>query len=137
MSIGLANGLAIVILVDTHVLVWLYVGLLGRIPDAVRERLGREQMALSPFVQLELAYMCQIGRIRDPIAMVIGDLTARLELVVADVSASTVCTVASGLTWTCDPFDRLLSAHAIATNLPLVTKDATLRHHLPLAWWAD
>jgi PIN domain nuclease of toxin-antitoxin system len=126
-----------VILIDTHVLVWLYTGLVERIPTLVQERLNREQLALSPIAQLELAYMCQIGRIRDPIATVVDDLTARFEIVVADVSAAALCRAAIGLTWTRDPFDRLLAAHATVANLPLVTKDATLRQHLPLAWWAE
>ena len=67
----------------------------------------------------------------------IDDLSARAGLVIADVSAAALCRTAIGLTWTRDPFDRLLAAHAIASNLPLVTKDVTLRRHLPLAWWAE
>jgi PIN domain nuclease of toxin-antitoxin system len=126
-----------VILLDTHVLVWLYGGLLDRIPAPVQERLNREQLGLSPFVQLELAYLHEVGRVRAPAQRVVDELTARLELAVADVSAAAVCTAALALTWTRDPFDRLLAAHATATGLELVTKDGTLRQHLPLAWWAQ
>ena len=125
------------ILLDTHLLVWLYGGLLDRIPAPVQARLNREQLALSPFVQLELGYLYEVGRVRAPAQRVVDELTARLELVVADVSAATVCGAALDLTWTRDPFDRLLAAHATATGLALVTKDATLRQHLALAWWAD
>ena len=125
------------ILLDTHVLVWLYAGLLNRIPAAVRERLNRDQLALSPFVQLELAYLYEVGRVMAPAQVVVEELTTRLELVVADVTAAAVCTAALDLSWTRDPFDRLLAAHALVTGLPLVTKDETLRRHLRLAWWAD
>ena len=124
------------ILLDTHLVVWLYAGLLDRIPSAVQARLNREQLALSPFVQLELAYLYEVARVTAPAQAVVDELTARLELTVADVSAAAVCTAALGLTWTLDPFDRLLAAHATATALPLVTKDETLRQHLRLAWWA-
>jgi PIN domain nuclease of toxin-antitoxin system len=36
-----------------------------------------------------------------------------------------------------DPFDRLLSAHAVVAGIPLVTKDRVIRRNLPLAWWPD
>jgi len=126
-----------VILVDTHVLVWLGGGERNRIPAAVQRRLDREQIGLSPFVHLELGYLYEIGRIRYSAQAVIEELGTRLELVVADVAAAAVCSAALALTWTRDPFDRLLAAHATVTGLPLVTKDAVIRQHVPLAWWAE
>jgi len=126
-----------VILLDTHLLVWLYGGQRNRISASVQERMNREQLAISPFVQLELAYLYEIGRVKSPAQAVMDELGARLELIVADVAAAAVCNAALSLTWTRDPFDRLLAAHAVVTGLPLVTKDDTIRHHLPLAWWVD
>ena len=125
------------ILLDTHVLVWLDGGERNRIPAAVQQRLNREQLGLSPFVQLELAYLYEMGRIRHSAQAVIEALGARLELVVADVTAAAVCSCAVALTWTRDPFDRLLAAHATVAGLPLVTKDESIRQHVPLAWWAE
>lgn len=125
------------ILLDTHVLVWLYQGELHRVPAAVQRRLEREQLGISPFVELELGYLYEAGRIRPSPHTVIEELGTRLELVVADVAAAAVCRVALGLTWTRDPLDRLLAAHATVTGLPLVTKDETIRQHLSLAWWAE
>lgn len=129
--------MAAVILLDTHVLVWLYAGLLQRFPSAVRRRLNHEQLALSPFVQLELAYLYEVGRVSSPAQVVTDELRTRLELVVADAAVGAVCSAALGLTWTRDPFDRLLAAHAAVSGLPLVTRDEVLRQHLPLAWWAE
>ena len=125
------------ILLDTHVVVWLYAGLLSRISASVQRRLNNERLGLSPFVQLELAYLYEIGRVTTPAVTVIEDLASRLELVIADVAAASVCSAAMGLTWTRDPFDRLLAAQAVTSGLTLVTKDVTLREHLSLAWWAD
>ena len=125
------------ILLDTHVLVWLYGGERSRIPAAVQQRLNLEQLGLSPFVQLELAYLYEVGRVRSSAQAVIDELGTRLELVVADVAAAAVCSEAIGLTWTRDPFDRLLAAHATVMSLPLVTKDETILQHVPLAWWAE
>jgi len=126
-----------VILLDTHVLIWLYDGLLSRIPAAVRRRMDREQLALSPFTQLELAYLHEVGRVRPSAETVVAELSSRLELTLADVSSAAVGHAAVGLTWTRDPFDRLLAAHATVSSMPLVTKDETIRRHLPLAWWAE
>jgi PIN domain nuclease of toxin-antitoxin system len=125
------------ILLDTHLLVWLYAGLVSRIPATVQRRLNREQLALSPFVRLELGYLYEIGRIKAPADAVVDELRARLELVVADVAAASVCEAALAFTWTRDPFDRLLAAHATVSGLTLVTKDESIRRHLPLAWWAE
>ena len=78
-----------------------------------------------------------MGGVRTPAAVVIEEQSARLELIVADVSSAAVCEAALALTWTRDPFDRLLAAHAIVSAIPLATKDETIRRNLPLAWWAE
>jgi len=126
-----------VILLDTHVVVWLYERLLNRIPAAVQRRLNREQLALSPFVHLELGYLREVGRVSPPVEAIIDDLASRVGLQSADIGAAAVCKAALDLTWTRDPFDRLLAAHAVVSGMTLITKDETLRQHLPLAWWAD
>jgi PIN domain nuclease of toxin-antitoxin system len=127
---------ATVILLDTHVVVWLYGGENGHLPQAVRARLNREELAVSPFGRLELDYLHEIRRARAPAQVVLDDLKARMGLEISDVSAAEVCAAATQLTWTRDPFDRLLAAHATVANLPLITRDATMLEHLPLAWWA-
>ena len=129
--------MAAVLLIDTHVLVWLYAGLLERIPLAVQARLNREQLAASPVVLLELGYLNEVGRLTVAPPDLMRDLSVRLELVTADISAAALLTRAFDLSWSRDPFDRLLAAHALATGWPLVTKDESLRQHLPQAWWAD
>jgi PIN domain nuclease of toxin-antitoxin system len=116
---------------------WLYDAPLSRIPVAVQRRLDKEQLGLSPISQLELGLLHEVGRIRPSAAAVLDELGARLGHVIADVSSAAVCREAIGLTWTRDPFDRLLAAHATVSNIPLVTKDETIRRHLQLSWWAE
>jgi len=125
------------ILLDTHVVLWLYTGERARIPAAVQRRIDEEQVALSPFALLELGYLQEIGRITDSATTIAAEMRFRLGVDVTDVPAAAVCATALALTWTTDPFDRLLAAHATVNALPLVTKDETIRAHLPLAWWAD
>jgi PIN domain nuclease of toxin-antitoxin system len=42
---------------------------------------------------------------------------------------------AAGLTWTRDPFDRLIAAHAILSGAPLLTADRRILANLPQATW--
>jgi PIN domain nuclease of toxin-antitoxin system len=125
-----------VILLDTHVVAWVHAGETARIPNAVARRMNAEPLAVSPFVVLELQYLYEAGRTSQPADAVLESIRPPLELTVTDVSAETVCEAARSLSWTRDPFDRLISAHAQVADLPLVTKDATLLEHLDNAWWA-
>ncbi|QSB13612.1 PIN domain-containing protein [Natronosporangium hydrolyticum] len=129
--------MAAVILLDTHVLVWLYADPDRLLPAAVRRRLNAEPLGLSPFVRLELHYLHEVGKLTVPAAQVLEELTAKLEMSVTDPPAALVCEAATELTWTRDPFDRLLAAQAIATATPLITKDRTIRAQLSLAWWDE
>lgn len=123
------------ILLDTHLVVWLYQDPEKLVPMAVRSRLDRELLALSPFVRLELQYLYEVERISVPSQVIVDEMTSRLELTHTDPPSALVCQAATALDWTRDPFDRLIAAQAVATRTPLVTKDPTIRRHLPLAWW--
>lgn len=56
-------------------------------------------------------------------------------LTVAQIGFAHTCATAAGLTWTRHPFDRLLAAHALNADLPLLTKDRSLLENLDLAFW--
>jgi len=62
-------------------------------------------------------------------------LRQEIGIEVTDGSITELGHAAMDLSWTRDPFDRLISAHAIVANAPLVTADETIREHLPLAVW--
>lgn len=123
------------ILLDTHVVVWIYEDPTKLIPAQVRARLNNESVGLSPFVRLELQYLYEIGKLSVPAEAIVDELTPALEMALTDPPSALVCAAAVDMQWTRDPFDRLLSAHAVATKTPLVTNDRTIRAHLPLAWW--
>jgi PIN domain nuclease of toxin-antitoxin system len=82
-----------------------------------------------------LTYLHEIGRVSEPASAPLSTLRRELGLQVTDVSLADVIQAANSLSWTRDPFDRLISAHAIVANAPLVTADETIREHLPLAIW--
>jgi PIN domain nuclease of toxin-antitoxin system len=90
---------------------------------------------VSPLVELELAYLHEIGRARDPVPMMLAALRQSIGLEVADASLAELSRAALGLSWTRDPFDRLIAAQAIVTDTRLVTADRTILANLPLATW--
>lgn len=120
---------------DTHVLVWLLGGDAARLPDGVRRLLDSEPLAISPMVELELVYLHEVGRLRLSAPEVLDELRPALELVVSTAPFAQVVTHATGLTWTRDPFDRLIAATALADGVDLLTADALMRQHLSCARW--
>ena len=119
---------------DTHVVVWLYAGLSDRFPASVRKRL-ESPLAVSPVVELELQYLYEVGRTTVPGDAVISELEQLVGLEKVDASLAAVASVARGLIWTRDPFDRLISAQAIADEVRLLTADGTILENLDLAAW--
>lgn len=120
---------------DTHAVVWLYLGDLERFPASLRERLGTVRPLYSPMVRLELALLHEIGRITVSPAVVLDSLAGICGLGPAESPFERVSQIAVSLTWTRDPFDRLIAAHALADDLPLVTRDATMLERCPVAVW--
>ncbi|MFP5389691.1 MAG: type II toxin-antitoxin system VapC family toxin [Thermoleophilia bacterium] len=107
-----------------------------RLPEAARLLLSEGRPKASPLVELELAYMHEIGRARDPAPMMLAALRKSIGLEVDDISFAEVARTAVGLTWTRDPFDRMIAAQAIVSDVPLITADRTILDNLPQATWS-
>ena len=120
---------------DTHVVVWLYEGRVDRLPEALRADLASARPLVSPMVRLELALLHEIGRITVPPPTILDALRVEADLGFAESRFERVAALAATLTWTRDPFDRMIAAHAMADDLPLATKDAGLLAHCPVARW--
>jgi PIN domain nuclease of toxin-antitoxin system len=118
------------------VVVWLYTAQIRRLPKRVQDTIEAEELAISPMVQLELDFLFEIGRTTEPGMRVVADLADRLDLRLAEAPLRVVVQAAAALTWTRDPFDRLIAAQAIAEGTRLLTKDPVLRKHCRLATWA-
>lgn len=114
---------------------WLYEGADRRISPGARELLAAEEAFTSPIVELELTYLHEVRRVTEPAAAPLAALRRSIGLQIADVSLAELSQAAQGLSWTRDPFDRLIAAHAIVANAPLLTADERIRRNLPLAAW--
>jgi PIN domain nuclease of toxin-antitoxin system len=122
---------------DTSVAVWLAQKSLDRISPAALDHLrGASDCRLSPAVLLELEFLYEIGRILLPAADVCRKLEVELGITVCDLSFAVIAETALRETWTRDPFDRLIAAHARASALAwLVTSDRRIREAYPRAVW--
>lgn len=127
--------MATVIRLDTHVVVWLYAGATDRLSASARRLLDTEEPVMSPAVELELTYLREIDRLTVGGADIVSDLRARIGLTLSDVPFSAVVASAGTLSWTRDPFDRLIVADAIAAGAGLLTKDTEIRKNFSAAAW--
>lgn len=120
---------------DTHAVVWLYVDKDNAFPVAARRLIDTEPLVVSPMVALELDLLYEVGRTAGPAEVVLAGLARTVGLVTSATPFADVARAATALTWTRDPFDRLICAQAVADNAILLTKDRRIRAHLTLARW--
>jgi PIN domain nuclease of toxin-antitoxin system len=110
-----------VILLDTNALIWLEQ---GHARSRVLLDLER-QLYVSPATLLELQFLIEVGRIR-----LRGGTLERLanddRWLVDDPPAAAWFNQAHDLSWTRDPFDRLLVAHARLRGWRFATADTAL-----------
>ncbi|MGI8575308.1 MAG: type II toxin-antitoxin system VapC family toxin [Egibacteraceae bacterium] len=116
-------------------LVWLYAGEMRHIPMGARRRLEHDRLAISPMVALELAYLHEAGRLTVAGHELVAALAPALDLRTAVTPFAAVVQEAVGLSWTRDPFDRLITAQAAVEGTVLLTADESIRAHAPHALW--
>lgn len=116
----------LVILLDTHALVWI-----DRGHPRTRRLVRREQrLYISPANLLELQILLEAGRIRLHGGSV-PDVASKPGWLLDDPPAAAWFDRALGVGWTRDPFDRLLVAHAALRGWRRATADAALLARLP------
>ena len=119
------------ILLDTHVLVWLTAEpeKLSKQASSVLRRANRAGgLAISAITLWELAWLVSHGRLQ-----VTGTVEAYLDEVSSRVAIRPITTKVAALAnqfpadYSSDPCDRLIGATALAEGMVLVTKDARIR----------
>lgn len=123
------------IYLDTHVVLWLYEGLLDRFPDFAKRQLEGNDLIISPMVELELQYLFEIKRIKRDSRTIINELASKIALEISDEPLQKIIQAAVPLHWTRDPFDRLIVATAQITNAMLLTKDENIASHYKHVIW--
>ena len=112
-------------LLDTHFLLWIVLDL-PRI-DEFSWLEHYRPWGVSPVSFLEVQLLAEVGRLAASTPELIDAVGADARFVVDEVPLLTLVRRAVPLSWTRDPFDRLLAAHSEARRTPLCTMDRTLR----------
>jgi PIN domain nuclease of toxin-antitoxin system len=123
------------IYLDTHVVVWFYAGLTEKFSAPVRQLINENDLYISPMVRLELRYLHEIQRITEDAETIVDDLVLRIGLQICAKPFDEVVTRALTCSWTRDPFDRLIVAHAGLHDNLLLSKDQTILENYPHAKW--
>lgn len=109
------------ILLDTNALIWLQQGHrrarpLARIP----------RLYLSPASLLELQFLVEAGKLRFGEGTSAATIGADPRWALDEPPAASWFTEASEVSWTRDPFDRLIVAHALLRRWRVATGDGPL-----------
>lgn len=115
------------LLLDTHFLLWITLDV-PRIDDF--EWLDDYRpWGVSPVSFLEIAFLAEVGRIEADTERFMEAVSSDSRFIVDDVPLVALVRHSLDLSWTRDPFDRLLAAHSGARRTPLCTLDRTIRRH--------
>lgn len=120
---------------DTHVVIWVSAGQHHHMSARGTAALDDDDLRISPMVRLELGYLHELGRLADPPGDVIGDLQRWFRAREDALPFGAVVDEAMAMTWTRDPFDRVIAAQAIAAGARLLTRDETILENVALAFW--
>jgi PIN domain nuclease of toxin-antitoxin system len=120
-----------VILLDTHVLIWLTAEpekLSKQASSAIRRAAGAGGIAISAITLWELAWLATNGRLETSgtVEAYVEEVTSRVAIRPITVK---IAVVANQLPaeYSADPCDRLIGATALAEGIALVTKDRRIR----------
>ena len=123
------------IYLDTHVVVWLYAGNVEMLSEHAKTLINEHEVSISQIVRLELQYLFDIQRVTERANEIVFDLSDRIGLRVCDKNLSTIVNAALDLSWTRDPFDRIIVANASVDNDILLTKDQNILKNYEKAIW--
>jgi PIN domain nuclease of toxin-antitoxin system len=121
---------------DTHIVAWLYAGLLDKFTPNAKARIDDNDIAISQFVRLELQYLYEIGRIKIKPDKIIGNLAREIDLIISECPLKNIIEEALKINWTRDVFDRLLVAETMQDQSSLlITADKKIREKFTQVLW--
>ncbi len=120
---------------DTHAAVFLWEGKVELFGAGSREILERSVLRISPMVRLEMQFLKEVGKLKVDPDQILGTLGSDLGVTATSDPLDALVPLAMPLSWTRDPFDRMIVATALLHEAPLVTRDRRIHDHFPGAVW--
>ena len=119
-----------VVYLDTHIVCWLYEGLAEKFSLSETMAIDTGALYISPMVVLELQYLYEVGKILQGPDSILPVLAADLGLQASTSTFARIAERACSLSWTRDPFDRLIVAEVLLfPQAQLITRDRLIRRH--------
>jgi PIN domain nuclease of toxin-antitoxin system len=127
---------ALIAYLDTHTAV--------RVRESGFKKLGKKatialeraaEVRMSPAAVFELQILREIGKINRSPEEYLSTLADTFPFCVCDLHFADVVEAAASLSWTRDPFDRLIVAQTIVGRGELVTIDGHIRKHFSKTIW--
>jgi len=131
----MARNKEAIVYLDTHVVVWLYAGLLDKITDAAKKAIDESDLFVSQMARLELQYLFEIGRLKVRADTIISSLSKSIGLKISDIAFNQIIGEALKLSWTRDVFDRLLVAEAKTLKHGFVSADNHIQSNFKQTIW--
>jgi PIN domain nuclease of toxin-antitoxin system len=125
------------IYLDTHVVAWLYSGLTDKLSDIAKTLINENEVYISAIIRLELQYLYEIKRIKDEPDVIISNLSEQIGLKICNKNFNDIISISLTITWTRDPFDRIITANALLNNNILLSKDQNIMNNYLYAKWYD
>ena len=120
---------------DTHVAIWLFLGLTEKLSSRAINLIESSDLSISSMVLLEIQYMYEIKRLKNDATFVFNELDRLISLKLSEHSFPLIAKEALTISWTRDPFDRLIVANAQVSDCNLLTKDSRILKNSELALW--
>ena len=117
------------VFIDTHIAAWLYQKSLNQLSKKAIQCLNNNDIYISPMVMLELQYLYEIGRVKENSGIVLNYLSNTINLKIDECSFSGLIEYTLKESWTRDPFDRMIVAHARLKDAFLISKDTVIKKY--------
>jgi PIN domain nuclease of toxin-antitoxin system len=122
-----------IVYLDTHSVIWLIEGDSDWLSKPAQRLLEAAEIRISPIVGLELQLLYELKRLKKPARHILTRVQATIGAVLCEAGFVDVIEQAYVETWTRDPFDRIIVAHAKTSRARLLTADESILRHYNLA----
>ena len=123
------------IFIDTHVLVWLYTGEIGKFSETAINTMNNHLLAISPMVLFELDYLRRKRILNVSPSHILRGVNAIIPTSIDNADFNLVIEESIAIDWTSDPFDRIIVGQAQLSQSYIVSKDRKVRDHYQRAIW--